>query len=299
MGSAFELGVVAPDSAEANQWLDQGIAEIERLEDLLSEFRPHSLISQINQQAGQGRVTVDGQTFALLQRCQRIAHLTQGYFDPTIGPLKQLYRFQNQAFTMPDAKLIRKTLRQVGYQYLSLDEGSHSVGLTRPGMRLSLAAIGKGYAADCVKHQWQQQGLHAGYINASGDLTAFGHRPDGQPWRIGIASPDQPQRVRCYVPLHDASVATSGDYEQHFTYQGQRYSHNLNPKTGLPLQGLRSVSVFSPSGELSDALATAVYALGRQRGLALIDQLPQTHALLIDDHDRLHLSQHLDYESIA
>lgn len=296
MGCAFDLGVYAPDEATGQRWLQQGIDEISRLEALWSEFRPDSAISQLNAQADQAWVALDCETFGLLSRAQQISRLTRGYFDLTVGPLKRLYRFKKAHFAMPDRAAIQAALRQVGYRFLYLDPDRQRAKLGKKGMHLSLAAIGKGAAADCVQALWQQQGVQAGYVNASGDLSVFGQRPEGQPWTVAIAQPDDPSQVLLRVPMQAAAVATSGDAEQHFVYQGQRYSHNLDPKTGLPLQGLKSVSVFAPQAELSDALATAVYALGRERGLSLINQLPHTHAIVIDGDDRIHLSDQFEYE---
>jgi len=164
------------------------------------------------------------------------------------------------------------------------------------GMYISFAAIGKGYAADCVKKIWQKEGVKSGYINASGDLTAFGTKPDGSLWKMGITNPDNTKEILFYIPVSFASVATSGDYEQYFIYNGKRYSHNINPKTGLPLQGIKSVSVISPSAELSDALATAVSVMGRERGIDFINQLPNTHCVFITEDNQTFFSQKLDLQ---
>ncbi len=166
-------------------------------------------------------------------------------------------------------------------------------------MRISFAAIGKGYAADSVKQKWLNLGVRSGYVNASGDLAAFGHTAQHTPWRIGIAHPDQPDKVLLFIPIENAAIATSGDYEQHFFYHGKRYSHNLNPKTGLPLTGLKSVSIISPSAELSDALATATYVKGLQDGLTFVNQLPQTHCVIIDENNHVHISKNLIYQGVA
>ena len=166
-------------------------------------------------------------------------------------------------------------------------------------MKLSFAAIGKGYASDRVKMIWQQMGVTSGYVNASGDLNAFGTKADGSHWNIGIANPDDKTKMILFVPVINASVATSGDYEQYFMHQGKRYSHNIDPRSGLPLTGVKSVSVFSPSAELSDALATAIYVMGSSKGISFVNQLPQTHAIIIDEENNLSLSKNLNYEKIS
>ncbi|MEM8906405.1 MAG: FAD:protein FMN transferase [Bacteroidota bacterium] len=293
MGSAFELIVVHPETLRAKALLQMGIDEIQRIEDLLSEFKTDSVTSAINQQAGSGPVVVNSEVFALLERCQRLSKLTQGAFDITVGPLKKMYRFRNNEMQFPEQQLIDQTLQRVGYHQLELNTTQQSAFLTRPQMHLSFAAIGKGYAADRVKQLWLDQGLESGVINASGDLTAFGKGQNGKGWTLGIRHPDDKDQTLFDIPVDHASIATSGDYEQFFIHQHIRYGHNINPKTGWPVQGLKSVSVLSPSAELSDALATAVYVMGIDTGLHLINQLPNTHVILIDAQNATHFSKNI------
>ena len=297
MGCSFELGVVSEDNATAQHFLEQGIFEIQRIENLLSEFLPTSQISLINRNAGK-LVTVDGEVLSLLERCSKISHISKGYFDITVGPLKRLYRFKNEEFTPPGKQQLMTALKKVGYAKIKLDGNLSAAALSQEGMYISLAAIGKGYAADMVKKMWKGNGVEGGYIDASGDLTAFGSDENGRPWKIGIANPDVRGATLFQIPLHNVSVATSGDYEQHFTHNGKRYSHNIDPKSGLPVQGIKSVSIFSPSAELSDALATAVYAMGVEKGLSFIDQFPQTHCIIINDHNKIFFSKQIHYEAV-
>lgn len=294
MGSAFELLVIEEDPARAEKLLENGINEIRRLEKLLSEFIPESYTFRINSNAGRERVVVEDEIFQLLERCIKISALTGGTFDITVGPLKKLYNFKKTLINFPDKKAIRQTLRKTGYRNLILSKDATSVFLAKEGMHISFAAIGKGYAADCVKKIWQEAGLESGYINASGDLTVFGSKPDGSPWKLGIANPDNTVEMLYYIPVHSACIATSGDYEQYFMADGKRYSHNIHPKTGLPLQGIKSVSVISPSAELSDALATAVYVMGPDAGIDFVNQLPDTHCIIISENNAHYFSKNLD-----
>jgi len=299
MGSAFSLGVLEDSEYKAGELLEMGIIEIERLEKLLSEFLQDSETSKINKNAWKQPLLVDKECFQLIERCRDISNLTNGDFDITVKPLKSLYRFKNANFEMPNKMLIKKTLKSVGYQKIKIDRKNDSVQLNHPNTNISFSAIGKGYASDRVKQLWQKNGVQSGYINASGDLNAFGNNAEDEPWKVAIANPDDKIKVLMYVPLKNASVATSGDYEQHFTWQGKRYSHNINPLTGLPLTGIKSVSVFSPSAELSDALATAVYVKGVRKGLDFINQLPQTHCIIIDENNDVNFSKDLKYEVLA
>lgn len=298
MGSDFELCIVDTNQNKAQKFLDKGVLEIKRIENLLTEFSEDSITSKINANAGISSIKIPEEVFQLLQRCQHISKLSSGYFDITVGPLKKLYRFKNTEFEFPLKKEIRNTLKKVGFTQLVLDPNQPTAFLKKGGMHLSFAAIGKGYAADRIKKLWQSQGISSGYINASGDLTAFGYNIDGKLWKIGISNPDDSQQTLLYLPLQNACVATSGDYEQHFIHNNTKYSHNINPKSGLPIKGIKSVTVISPSAELSDALATAVYAMGKQKGLEFINQLPQTHTIIIDEKNNVSFSKYLEYESV-
>jgi thiamine biosynthesis lipoprotein len=296
MGSAFELCVVDENDKRARELLQLGIDEIRRIENLLSEFLPGSETSKINQNAGKVTIAIDTECFDLIERCQAISKLTGGNFDITTSNLKKLYSFKSDQFQMPLNEVVKKTLKSVGYEKLILIKEQKSIHFTNKNTTISFAAIGKGYASDKVKKIWMKEGVRSGYINASGDLNAFGKKTDGSQWKIGISNPENPSKKLFYVPVDNASVATSGDYQQFFINNGVRYSHNINPHTGLPLTGIKSVSIFSPSAELSDALATAVYVMGSKDGIGFVNHLPKTHAIIIDDKNDVFFSKYLHYE---
>ena len=298
MGCSFELCLVMDNAVVAAKVLEEGINEIKRIEALLSEFQTDSTISKININAGIKKVSIEPEVMQLLKRALQISQLSKGYFDITMGPLKKLYKFKNEAFTLPKQWQINPILEKVGYRFLELDEEQGTAFLSKKDMRISLAAIGKGYAADVVWQKWTNQGYRNGYINASGDLTAFGHNEHERAWKISIANPDNRNHDLFYIPLNDAAVATSGNYEQYFVHKGIRYSHTIDPKTGTPVTGIKSVSIFSPSAELSDALATAVYTMGVSKGISFLNQLPRTHGILIDHNNQVTLTKQLIYESI-
>ncbi len=299
MGSSFKLSVVENDPIRAEKLLQVGIDEIVRIEELLSEFKSTSEVSKINQSAGSETLKVNQECYALIERSLAISELTNGCFDITVGALKKIYDFKNAEFKMPSRVRINETLNRVGYKKVRLNPENRSLSFDHENLRISFAAIGKGYASDRVKAIWKQEGVFGGYVNASGDLNTFGCKPDGTEWRVGIANPDKKEEMLLFIPGTEVSVATSGDYEQFFEYKGRRYSHNINPHTGRPLSGIKSVSIVSPSAELSDALATAVYVMGRKEGINFVDQLPQTHAIIIDDQNNLFLSKDLEYDEIG
>ncbi|NND88990.1 MAG: FAD:protein FMN transferase [Flavobacteriaceae bacterium] len=299
MGCTFELGVVHTSETMAQEYFQIGIKEIQRIEALLSEFLEDSVTSTINRNAADHEVVLPSEVFQLIKRCLQLSQLTRGHFDITIGPLKALYHFNKEEQVIPPKDIIKKQLEKVGYQNILLNEEAQTIKFKTKGMRLSFAAIGKGYAADSVIKLWRQHGLTSAYLNASGDLTAIGTSEKNQPWHIAISDPDQPTNALLHVPLKDSSIATSGDYEQFLLYRGKKYSHTLHPKTGYPVELVKSVSVCSPSAELSDALATTLHVMGPKKGISFIDQLPQTHAIMIDEKNEIHFSKHLDYEAVS
>ena len=292
MGCDFELIAVDEDPDKAQTALQKGVSEIERIEGLLSEFRHSSQTSVINQRAGKESLSVDPETWQLIKRCLEISRITQGAFDITVGALKKLYRFDNSLATFPEEKDLNDTLAKTGYTNISLMD-DHRIFFNREGMHISFAAIGKGYAADCVLQLWKQMKVMGGAVNASGDLAVFGEHPDGKNWKIGIAHPDRRSEIVLSVPLNEGAVATSGDYEQYFIQDGIRYSHNIHPVTGKPLKGLKSVTVVTTNAALADALSTAVYVMGVNVGLHFINQLPNTHCVIIDERNQFHYSENM------
>ncbi len=286
MGSAFELIVVAKNAIKADAYLQAGVDEITRIEELLTEFKSTSETSRINSFPANEIFTIDSEVHQLLQRCKKLYSISQGAFDVSMAPLKKLYSFKKNEGSLPSDEEIKSTLSKTGFENILLLD-NHRICLLKKEMKISFAAIGKGYAADKVKALWLQMGITGGVINASGDLCTIGKRADGKTWSAGISNTDWDQLL-LKIEMPTAAVATSGDYEQYFTSNGKKYGHTLHPKTGLPVQGMRSVSVFSPSAELSDALATAINVMGLEQGKHLVNQFPQTWYYILDDKNKTH-----------
>ena len=293
MGSDFKFIITAHSEHEGRGLLEDCIAEVSRIEKLLTEFSESSDTAIINQHAGISPVQVSSETYQLLQRSMQISKLTSGSFDITSGILKKLYKFSNTASEMPAPGKIAECLLKTGYQKIKLLK-DNKVYLRKMGMHIGFGAIGKGYAADKTKKLMQQKGAPGGVVNASGDLCAWGTKHDGSPWKAAIANPDDPSEIILWLPLNGLSIATSGDYEQYFESGGKRHSHNIDPRTGMPVTGIKSVTVVSPAAELSDALATAVTVLGITDGLHLINQLPQTHCIIFDEHNHVYYSKKIE-----
>ena len=292
MGSAFEFIINDENEFFARECLQKGVKEVNRLEKKLTEFDTQSLTSEINQNAGIRPVCCDTETFELINRSIQLSKITQGAFDITAPTLHKLYNFKNKAFEFPGTGEIEKILKISGHKNIQLLE-NNKVFLRHKGMHINFAAIGKGYAADTVKRLWIKMGVKNGLINASGDLSVLGKNIHCESWTAGIPNPLNKSEILFHIPLGSSSIATSGNYEQFFHYKGQKYSHNINPKTGLPLTKINSCSVISPSAELSDALSTAISVLDTKVGLHLINQLPNTYAIIINDKNDIFYSENI------
>jgi thiamine biosynthesis lipoprotein len=296
MGNQFEISAVAPDEPWALECIDAGIAEIRRIEKLLTTFDGGSETNRINEMAGIAPVKVSRETFDIIKRSLRISRITQGAFDISYGSVdKRLWNFDSSMQTLPDPATAKKMLRLINYRNIVLDDGPITVFLKEKGMRIGFGGIGKGYAAERAKRIMQEAGVDSGIVNASGDLTAWGFQPDGKPWTIGIANPDDSRQVFSYMDISNMAVATSGNYEKYVMIKGKKYSHTINPRTGLPVSGVKSVSIISSNAEVADAMATPVMVMGLAAGLDMINQIKDLEAVIIDDGNRVHTSKNIHF----
>ncbi|KIA96157.1 thiamine biosynthesis protein ApbE [Pedobacter kyungheensis] len=295
MGNRFEFTAVAGDENEGNEAIDAAIAEVSRIERLLTTFDESSQTCQINRAAGTAPIRVDQEVIALIQRAQKISEITDGAFDISYGSIdKRLWNFDQQMTSLPDKATALASVALIDYRNVELDEQASTVLLKNKGMRIGFGGIGKGYAADRAKQVMQQQGIASGIVNAAGDLITWGVQPNGKPWTVGIADPSQTNQPFSALQISNMAIATSGNYEKFATIGGKRYSHTIDPKTGLPVSGVKSVSIICPSAELADALATPVVVMGAQVGLELINQIKQVACIVIDDDDRLFTSDNIN-----
>ncbi|WP_229599139.1 FAD:protein FMN transferase [Runella sp. CRIBMP] len=294
MGNRFEISVVAEDEAWANDRIGEAVAEIQRIEALLTTFNDHSQTNQINAQAGIAPVRVEREVFELIRRSLRISELTQGAFDITYGSIdKSLWNFDTTMTSLPDAETAKRMVRLINYRNVVLNEANASVFLKEKGMRIGFGGIGKGYAAEMAKRLLLQKGVKSGIVNASGDLTAWGSQPNGSPWTIGVADPNAKNQPFSYLNISNVAVATSGNYEKYAVIGGKKYSHTIDPKTGLPVSGIKSVTILSPNAEIADAMATPVTVMGVRVGLDLINQMQGMACIIIDDKDRIFTSKNI------
>lgn len=283
MGSVFDLTVVEKDSALAQQHFQEIINEIRRIENLISEWRPQTQISEVNQNAGIRPVKVDREVFELTRRAIRYSEFSQGAFDVSIAAMDKIWRFDGSMTEMPAEEAIRKSVERVGYRHIVLDSAASTIYLALPGMKIGFGSIGKGYAADMGRELMQSLGVQGGIVNASGDLSAWGIPPNGKAWKIGIYNPFKPRKILKILKIKEASVATSGSYEKYAEINGKRYSHIIDPKTGYPSTGLTSVTVTGPTAEFANALSTSVMVMGEKEGKKLLKQFPEYRYILITD----------------
>jgi thiamine biosynthesis lipoprotein len=295
MGNHFELSVVSDNQDWAHDCIKSGINEIQRIEKKLTTFSSDSETAKINEMAGISAVRVSLETIELIERSIKISQITQGAFDITYGSIdKKLWNFDDKMKALPDKETAKKMVRLINYRNILIDKKESTVFLKEKGMRIGFGGIGKGYAAEMAKKVMRSMGTTSGIVNASGDLTTWGTQPNGKPWTIGIANPNAAHQVFSYLTLTDMAVATSGNYEKYIMIGGKKYSHTIHPKTGLPVTGIKSVTIITPNAEVADAMATPVTIMGIEAGLDMINQINSIEAIIIDDDNRMYKSKNIN-----
>lgn len=283
MGSRFDITIVATDSLLAERNIDIVIAEVTRIENLISDWRPATQISLVNKNAGIAPVRVDPEVFALTERALHLSKITNGAFDISFAAMDRIWKFDGSMTEMPSPEAIKKSVANVGYQNIVLDKKQSTIFLKRKGMKIGFGALGEGYAADYCRALMLANGINAGIVNGSGDMSAWGKQPDGTDWTIGITNPLHNDTIFAILPLRQPAVVTSGSYEKFVVFNGKRYAHIINPRTGYPATGLSSVTVFGPSTEKANGFSTSIMVLGKEAGLKLIRQYPKYQYILVAD----------------
>ena len=295
MGNRFEISILANDEDYANANIDLAVAEISRIEKLLTTFSNDSVTFQINENAGIQPVVVPKEVFDLIFRCQMISKMTQGAFDISYGSIdKKFWNFDLNMTSLPDKDVAKKTVELINYENIILNKNDQTVFLKNKGMRIGFGGIGKGYAAECAKKILKQNGIESGIVNSAGDLTAWGYQENGEAWTIGIADPNKKESVFSTFNITNTSVATSGNYEKFVLIDGKKYSHTIDPKTGYPISGIKSVTIIAENAEIADALATPVTVMGIEVGLNFINQIPNIGCIIIDDYDKTYSSKNIN-----
>ncbi len=276
MGTSIE--VVSPYGKAA----EIVFGEFNRVEDLLSKYKPSSEVYRLNKNGG---LKVSRETFCLIKKAKDFYQATDGAFDVTIGPLVDLWGFTDRRYSYPPREDVRRKLKLVGSDKIILNDKDCMVKFMLSGMRIDLGGIAKGYALDCAIKKLKENNINSCLINAGGQVSCLGDK-FGKPWNIAIASPRGKGTVGC-LGLKDRSIATSGDYQRYFIKDKKRYSHILNPKTGRPADtDIASVTVVAEDGLTADVLATAMFILGREGAWALADKFPGVTFKIIEDQQQ-------------
>lgn len=301
MGTVLQVRAYLPAQptpareTEIARHLEAAIAEIRRLEALMTTWQPTSDISKVNAQAGKDRVTVSPEVFEVLTRSQEFAQKSQGAFDISFYALRGLWNFDEEVTpTIPDAKELKRRLPLINHQNIQLDPKLRTVRLAKVGMAINLGGIGKGYAVDAAVKLLKSRGIADGMVQAGGDLMLFGSK-EGQPFKAGVRDPRSldPSDYFAVCEVKDHAFSTAGDYERSFIREGTRYHHILDPRTGQPARGARSVTVYAKDATTADGLDDAVLILGPERGIPLVESYPDAGVVIVDPQGKVHISKRL------
>ncbi len=296
MGTLVSISISNTDPEKANRAADLAFQEIRRIEQIMSTYLPESEISLINRSAGKEWRSVHPEILFVIQEALGYSRLSNGAFDITFKPLTRLWNFEPQS-RPPDPKAVRELLNLVDFKSVLIDKEKR-VLLKKEGMAIGLGGIAKGYAVDRAMSVLEAQGIEDAIINAGGDLRVVGRRSSTRRWRVGIQDPRNEVAVIETIHVSGGAVATSGDYEKFFIDQGIRYHHILNPRTGFPARGCRSVTVICPTAMMADAMATSVFVLGPEKGMELIRQLPDLEGMIVNDEGNIMKSEGFQREQI-
>lgn len=294
MGSTLHLTASTSDQPRAQAAFDEVFAEFSRLERRMSTWIPDSDIQRVNQAAGVTPVQVSADVRDALKAARQISEWTGGTFDVTFGALSGLWKFDHdQDNVIPDMREVRRRLPLIDYRAIQIDEDAGTVFLARKGMSVHLGGIGKGYAIDRGANILRRNGFRDFMIQSGGDIYVAGLK-DGRPWRLGIQDPRGPANHSfAELDLSDGTFSTSGDYERFFIKDGRRYHHILDPATGEPARGSRSVTIVANLASIADGLATGVFILGPEAGMALIERLPDVEGVIVSDKNEVLISSGL------
>ena len=278
MGTRCYVELWADDQEKGNDAIDAVMAELRRIDDLMSHYKPESQLSQINQYGNERPVQVDKELFDLIKLSTHYSEITEGAFDITYASVGYLYDYRNRIH--PSEEQIRAKLPAVNWRNMLFDEEHHTVRFEHPGMRIDLGGIGKGYAVDRGIAILKERGVTRALVTAGGDIRIIGDRM-GRPWLVAIRHPDDPKKVVTRIPLADSAVSTSGDYERYFDEGGVRYHHIIDPRTGHSASKVRSATILAPTATQTDGMSKTAFVLGAEKALEIINRMPEYDAVFI------------------
>ena len=292
MGTLVKITAVARSESVAQAAATAGFAEIRRLEELLSTWIPTSELSRVNASAGVMPVHVSPETLTVVQRAVQAAEMTDGAFNIAIGPAVDAWRV-TQGQRIPTESELEALRPLVDLMAVHADVQEQTIYLEKRGMRIDVGGIGKGYAADQAVDALRRAGAVAGVVALSGDIKTFGRLPGGKMFPVGIQHPRKDGSVLAWIDLQDEAISTAGDYERFFEREGVRYHHILDPRTLQPARRCQSVTVIAREGVWADGLDTGIFVMGPERGMELVERLPDVEAIIVDKDGRLLVSSGL------
>ena len=292
MGTLVTITSVAPDRRRAQDAASAGFQEIHRLEELISTWIVTSELSRANAAAGRAAVSLSRDTMKVLEASLQMARMTEGGFNILVGPAVEAWSVLDRP-TIPSDAVLQAVRPLTDLRELHLDVAEGTVYLAKPGMRVDVGGIGKGFAADMAVAAMQKAGATAGVVALSGDIRTFGGLPGGVKFPFGIRHPRHEEAVLAFIDLQDEAISTAGDYERYFERDGVRYHHILDPITLQPARDCQSVTVVARDGMTADGLDTGIFVMGRERGLALVERLPGVGAVIVDRDGKVWVSSYL------
>lgn len=287
MGTSLRMTLWHADPDAGQAAMDAVVADMSRINALMSPYLPDSELSRLNARAAQSAVKVSPELFRLLEISRAVSELTDGAFDITYASVGHLYDYRRRV--RPDPQTVQRRLPAIDYRHVELDAERRSVGFASAGVRIDLGGIAKGYAVERAARILREHGVAHAQVSLGGDTRLVGDRR-GRPWIIGIRDPRDAERTAVRIPLADEAVSTSGDYERYFEEHGIRYHHIIDPATGHSPDAVRSVTILGPEATRTDAYSTSVFVMGAARGLAFINGQPDYEAVIVDSRGRLHYS---------
>lgn len=297
MSSSLDVSILYDVSKpkKAQELINIAYDEANRLIGILSAWEKGTELYKVNENAGIKPVKVGMELFQLIERCIHLSELTEGYFDITFASIDKVWYFDKPMVHIPTAQKIADSVKHINYKYIELNIEKQTIYITNKGTKIELGAVGKGYIANKMKLKLQEVGVTSGLISAGGDMVCWGNSiHEHGNWKIGVRNPNPDNNSTiAWLPIKNQSVATSGNYERYAIFNGDMYSHIINPKTGYPVKGIKSVTVISPDAELCDVIATTVFLKGREDGLRFVNQFFDIQCFLIDDNNTYYYSDNL------
>ena len=293
MGTLVFVTAIGPDESTAQSATEKGLREIRRLEELLSTWIPSSELSRVNAAAGQEAVSVSPETFEVIRQSLEMARLTEGGFNIAVGPAVAAWDAGGTG-NIPTRQELEALRPRVDLSQIQLNDRLQTIRLGRAGMQLDVGGIGKGYAADLAAKVMRDAGASAGVVAISGDIKTFGRMPDHERFVFGIQHPRKEQgEILGRIELENEAVSTAGDYQRYFEKDGVRYHHILDPLTLQPAKGCQSVTIIAKEGVIADGLDTGIFVMGPEKGMTLIEALPDVEGVIVAQDGHVSVSSGL------